>query len=118
MALDDTQKMKVRIALREPLECQSAIDTYLARLNAATEAYLITLLAQWDTVANDTTVIKVDGVEIDNQSTANLLASRMSDCIGWTPTNQANVIMGRGFIEEYNQLGYQSQSVDAGWPYD
>ena len=118
MALTDTQKMKVRIALGEPLECQSAIDTYLARLNAATEAYVATLISEWDTVANDTTKIKVDGVEIDNQLTANLLAGRLAVSIGWAVSNDGSVIMGRGFIDDFTRGEYFSQSVDSGWTYD
>jgi len=115
MALTDTQKLKVRLALREPLECQNAIDTQILRINAATETYLITLITAWDSVSTDTTEMVVDGVKISNPRTKAELAAMIGNTTGWLGGNDLPVIMGRGFIEDYNGYGAVSQSLDSGW---
>lgn len=116
MALTTTQKLKVRLALCEPLEVQSAIDVQIARLDSDAETYLTGLITQWDTVAQDTTEIVVDGVTISPEKTRKLLASQIGQLIGWYPSDNGSILMGRGFVEDYSANGYsRSQSRDSDW---
>lgn len=114
MALDDTQKLSVRLALGEPISAKNALETCFSKLNAAEETKLKALIVEYDADATNVTDIQTGGVTIKPQDKVALVRNQIADLLGWDASADCSVLIGRGYVGELTRNSV-AQNIDPDW---